>query len=227
MKQYLFSLATLIFVTSSFAQKDSTVTKKDRKKDIELITSMGAMRIRLSDSTPLHRDNFIKLVKVGFYDSLLFHRVIANFMIQSGDPNSKNAPAGQRLGFGGPGYRVPAEIRPSLFHKKGVIAAARDNNPEKASSGSQFYLAQGKTFTDAQLDSIENFRINRKISPEHRAVYKSVGGIPHLDQGYTVFGEIVKGIEVVDKIAVVPTEADRPKENVYIIKAKLVKRKKK
>ena len=108
-----------------------------------------------------------------------------------------------------------------------MIAAARDNNPEKASSGSQFYLAQGKTFTDAQLDSIENFRINRKISPEHRAVYKSVGGIPHLDQGYTVFGEIVKGIEVVDKIAVVPTEADRPKENVYIIKAKLVKRKKK
>jgi len=227
MKHYLLCLAACLFFLNTFSQKDSTVTKKDRKRDVELVTSMGTMRIRLSDSTPLHRDNFIKLVKVGFYDSLLFHRVIKDFMIQTGDPNSKNAPAGQRLGFGGPGYRVPAEFRTTLFHKKGMIAAARDNNPEKASSGSQFYLTQGKVFKDAGLDSVENFRINRKIPLEQREIYKTVGGIPHLDQGYTVFGEVVRGVDIIDKIAAVSTEADRPKENVYIIKARMVKRKKK
>jgi peptidyl-prolyl cis-trans isomerase B (cyclophilin B) len=196
---------------------------------------MGDIVIRLSDSTPLHRDNFLKLVKVGYYDSLLFHRVINNFMIQAGDPNSKTAAAGLALGNGGPGYTIPAEFRTTLFHKKGVIAAARsgDNvNPTKASSGSQFYIVQGKTFTDPGLDSLETMRLNgRKIPVSQREVYKTIGGTPHLDQGYTVFGEVVKGLEVVDKIAAVQTskaqDRDRPLQDVRIIKMKLVKRKKK
>jgi cyclophilin family peptidyl-prolyl cis-trans isomerase len=222
------SLFLLIFIsTVSFAQKDSVITKKDRKRDVALETTMGTMIIRLSDSTPLHRDNFLKLVKTGYYDSILFHRVIKDFMIQAGDPNSKSAKSGQPLGSGGPGYRVPAEFRQTLFHKKGVIAAARDNNPEKASSGSQFYIAQGKKYTDSGLDSLENGRLQgRKLPPAYREAYKTVGGIPHLDQNYTVFGEVVRGLEVIDKIAAVPTSSgDRPVTDVKIIKAKLVKRK--
>jgi cyclophilin family peptidyl-prolyl cis-trans isomerase len=231
-------MRTLIFVTGFLfigivcvAQKDSIVTRKDRKKDVLLETNYGDIAVRLSDSTPLHRDNFLKLVKMHYYDSVLFHRVIKNFMIQGGDPNSKHAAPGEPLGNGGPGYRIPAEFRTSLFHKKGVIAAARDNNPEKASSGSQFYIVQGKIFTDAGLDSVETYRLNgRKIPAEQREIYKTIGGAPHLDQGYTVFGEVVKGLDVVDKIASVATskgeDRDRPLEDVRIIKAKLIKRKK-
>jgi peptidyl-prolyl cis-trans isomerase B (cyclophilin B) len=151
-------------------------------------------------------------------------------MIQAGDPDSKYAQSGEPLGRGGPGYRIPAEFRPTLFHKKGVLAAARDNNPEKASSGSQFYIVQGKIFTDAGLDSVETFRLNgRKIPLEQREVYKTLGGAPHLDQGYTVFGEVVEGLEVIDKIAAVQTskgtDRDRPLEDVKILKAQLIKRK--
>src|SRR4029078_6803551 len=178
MKYWIVCLLSSLIVFSAAAQKDSTIKKKDRKRDVLMQTTMGDIIIRLSDSTPLHRDNFLKLVKVGFYDSVLFHRVIQNFMIQSGDPNSKNATAGQPLGNGGPGYTIPAEFRQSLFHKKGVIAAARmgDNvNPQKASSGSQFYIVQGKIFSDAGLDSTEKFRLNgRKIPPEQREVYKTI-----------------------------------------------------
>jgi peptidyl-prolyl cis-trans isomerase B (cyclophilin B) len=195
---------------------------------------MGDIFVRLSDSTPLHRDNFLKLVKKGFYDSVLFHRVINNFMIQAGDPSSKIAPSGKPLGGGGPGYTIPAEFRTTLFHKKGALAAARQGdavNPEKASSGSQFYIAQGKKYTDWGLDSLEILRLKeRKIPSEHREVYKTIGGTPHLDQNYTVFGEVVNGIEIIDKIAAVPTskraDRDRPLDNVTIIKAKLVRRKK-
>jgi cyclophilin family peptidyl-prolyl cis-trans isomerase len=235
MKKLIATVLSSVIIISVFAQKkDSTVTKKDRKKDVLIRTTMGDMVIRLSDSTPLHRDNFLKLAKVHFYDSLLFHRVINNFMIQGGDPNSKNAPAGQPLGSGSLGYTVPAEFRPTFFHKKGVIAAARTGdavNPLKASSSCQFYIAQGKVYTDAGLDSIQTFRLNGKIIPaEWRAAYKTVGGIPHLDQNYTVYGEVVKGLEVVDKIAVVETskgsDRDRPLQDVRIIETKLVKRKK-
>ena len=231
----VFLTAIILGLTSfCFSQTDSTIKKKDRRRNVLLQTNYGDIIIRLSDSTPLHRDNFLKLVKVGFYDSVLFHRVIQNFMIQSGDPNSKHAPAGQPLGNGGPGYTIPAEFRQTLFHKKGVIAAARmsDNvNPQKASSGSQFYIVQGKIFTDAGLDSTEKFRLNgRKIPGEQREVYKTIGGAPHLDHGYTVFGEIVKGMDIVEKIAAVQTsrgnDRDRPLQDVRIIKTKLIKRKK-
>jgi cyclophilin family peptidyl-prolyl cis-trans isomerase len=231
MKNFLLaSIAILVTITCA-AQKDSTLKKKDRKRDVLMQTSLGDITIRLSDSTPLHRDNFLKLVKTGYYDGVLFHRVIKNFMIQGGDPDSKGALAGTPLGNGGPSYRVPAEFRSSLFHKKGVLAAARDNNPEKASSGSQFYIVQGKIYTEAGLDSLETFRLKRKLPANQREVYKTIGGVPHLDQNYTVYGEVVKGLEVVDKIAVVETskgeDRDRPLEDVKIIKAKLVKRKKK
>lgn len=228
-------LSSLIVFSASAQKKDSTIKKKDRKRDVLIQTTMGDIVIRLSDSTPLHRDNFLKLVKVGFYDSVLFHRVIKDFMIQGGDPNSIRAAAGKPLGDGGPGYTVPAEFRKTLFHKKGVIAAARtsDNvNPAKASSGSQFYITQGKVYTDAGLDSVEKFRLNgRKIPAEQREVYKRIGGTPQLDQGYTVYGDVVKGLEVVDKIAAVQTskaqDRDRPLQDVRIIKTKLVKRKRK
>ncbi|MEK7226727.1 MAG: peptidylprolyl isomerase [Bacteroidota bacterium] len=235
MKKQIAFIVCIFLTALSYAQKDSTLKKKDRKRDVLLQTSMGDIVIRLSDSTPLHRDNFLKLVKVGFYDSILFHRVIKDFMIQGGDPDSRSAPAGKQLGNGGPKYTVPAEFVPTLFHKKGVIAAARtsDNvNPLKASSGSQFYLAQGKKFTDEELDNLEKTRLGGiKIPADQREVYKTVGGIPHLDRNYTVFGEVVKGIETIDKISAVATsrraDKDRPLTDVRIIKAKLVKRKKK
>jgi len=235
MKKCLVILFNFLLVFSAYSQTDTTIKKKDRKKDVLIQTSMGDITIRLSDSTPLHRDNFLKLVKKKYYDSILFHRVIQNFMIQTGDPNSKNTKPGQGLGNGGPGYTIPAEFRSSLFHKKGVIAAARtgDNiNPLRASSGSQFYIVQGKIFSDAGLDSVEKYRLNaRKIPEIQRTVYETIGGTPHLDQAYTVFGEVVIGLDVVDKIAAVPTskqqtDRDRPLEDVKILKMKLIKRKK-
>jgi len=234
MKRWIVLLLNFLIILSAVAQKDSTVRKKDRKKDVLMQTSMGNIVIRLSDSTPLHRDNFLRLVKKHFYDSVLFHRVIQNFMIQGGDPNSKTAAAGVPLGGGGLEYTIPAEFRTSLFHKKGVIAAARtgdDVNPTKASSSCQFYIAQGKIFTDAGLDSVETSRLNgKKIPTAWREVYKTVGGIPHLDQNYTVYGEVVNGLDVVDKIAAVQTsrgrDRDRPLQDVRIIKATLIKRKK-
>jgi len=231
MKKIIFIVIFLIHGIFSFGQKDSVVTKKDRKRDVLLQTNYGDIILRLSDSTPLHRDNFLKLVKTRYYDSVLFHRVIKNFMIQGGDPNSKHAKPGEPLGNGGPDYTIPAEFRTSLFHKKGVIAAARNDNPEKASSGSQFYIVQGKIFTDAGLDSVETYRLNgRKIPARQREVYKTMGGTPHLDQTYTVFGEVIKGLDVVDKIAAVPTskglDRDRPLEDVRIMKTKLIKRRK-
>lgn len=233
MKKWICLLLSCAVVFSAAAQQNITLRKKDRKRNVLLQTNYGDIIIRLSDSTPLHRDNFLKLVKSHYYDSVLFHRVIKNFMIQSGDPDSKHAKAGEPLGNGGPDYTIPAEFRQTLFHKKGVIAAARmgdDVNPAKASSGSQFYIVQGKTFTDAGLDSVETYRLKRKIPPNEREVYKTIGGTPHLDQNYTVFGNVVKGLDVVDKIAAVATskgkDRDRPLEDVRIIKAKLIKRKK-
>lgn len=223
---------------------------------VMISTDYGIIKIKLYNETPLHRDNFIKLVKEHYYDSLLFHRVIQNFMIQGGDPDSKNAPPFIELGNGGPGYTIPAEFNPKLFHKKGVLAAARDGdleNPKQASSGSQFYIVQGRVYTDSELkiqekritkmklfneivnreenkallqiykkhvntinlDSTKyvNDSINKLVerelpnvkpytfSEEQMKAYTTIGGTPHLDGSYTVFGEVVEGWEVIDEIA--------------------------
>lgn len=233
LKHILLLSVFFIQLSYAFSQLDVKLKRKDRRRDIEFITTQGNIILRLSDSTPLHRDNFLRLVKSHYFDSALFHRVIHNFMIQSGDPVSKHAKPGQPLGNGGPDYTIPAEFRVTLFHRKGVLAAARegnDLNPQKASSASQFYIVQGKVFTDAGLDSVETYRLHgRKIPADQREVYKTLGGTPHLDQDYTVFGEVIKGLDVVDKIAAVPTskgiDRDRPLEDVRILKAKLIKRK--
>ena len=212
-----FSLSLLIFISlvyGSDAQQKKIKLKNPATGNaiqsiaktpvrIRITTDSGIMIIRLYDSTPLHRDNFIKLVRQYYFDSLMFHRVIKDFMIQGGDPDSKNAPPGVELGNGGPGYTIPAEFDTSLFHKKGVIAAAREGdavNPLKASSGSQFYIVQGRKYADAEMNAIENSK-NIRISENHRLVYRTVGGTPFLDMNYTVFGEVESGIEVVDKIA--------------------------
>lgn len=229
---FLFLLLTSGFLISLAQVPSVRLKDRDRHRDIKLKTTEGTIILRLSDSTPLHRDNFLRLVKAHYFDGLLFHRVIRNFMIQGGDPDSKKAPAHQPLGNGGPGYTIPAEFRAGLFHRKGVLAAAREGdniNPQKASSGSQFYIVQGKRFTDAGLDSVETFRLKgRKIPSDHREVYKTLGGTPHLDGNYTVFGEVVRGLDVVDRIASVPTsqgeDHDRPLKDVRIKKAKLVRR---
>jgi peptidyl-prolyl cis-trans isomerase B (cyclophilin B) len=208
--------------------------KNDLRRDVEIVTTKGTIVLRLSDSTPLHRDNFLHLVKTGYYDSLLFHRVIRNFMIQTGDPDSREGHPGKPMsqgGTGGPGYTIPAEFRQSLFHRRGAVGAARNNddvNPTRASSGSQFYIVQGRRFTDAGLDSVETRRLKgRKIPPDERAVYEEVGGAPHLDQAYTIFGEVISGMSVVDSIAAVKTSGpplDRPATDVRILKMKLIRR---
>lgn len=224
----------LILLPACNPRLSNGLRKRDLKKDVEISTTKGIIVIRLSDSTPQHRDNFLRLAKSGYYDSLLFHRVIRKFMIQSGDPDSKNGNPGKPLsqgGSGGPGYTIPAEFRPTLFHKRGALGAARtgdDVNPTRASSGSQWYIVQGKTFTDAGLDSVERFRLQgRKIPEDERSVYRQLGGAPHLDQRYTVFGEVVKGMDVVDSIAAVKTSGsplDRPLGEVRILKMRLVPR---
>jgi peptidyl-prolyl cis-trans isomerase B (cyclophilin B) len=231
MKLLLVMICSILLVQFSYAQQDVKLKKKDRKRDVELLTTHGIIILRLSDSTPLHRDNFLRLVKSNYYDSMLFHRVIQKFMIQSGDPGSKNAVAEKALGNGGLNYTIPAEFRQTLFHRKGVLAAARqgDNvNPQKASSSTQFYIVQGRTFTDSEMDSVEVKRLQGyKLPPAHRQVYKTNGGTPQLDQNYTVFGEVVRGLEIVDSIAAEPTTLtppDRPVKDVRIIKARLIKR---
>ena len=174
---------------------------------VKITTDSGVIIIRLYDKTPLHRDNFIKLANEHFFDSLLFHRVMYQFMIQGGDPNSKNAQPGQMLGAGDIGYTIPSEFNPGFYHKKGALAAARTPdyaNPEKASSGCQFYIVQGRTWTDIDLNNIEMQRPT-KYTPEQRNAYKTIGGYPPLDMNYTVFGEVESGLQVVDKIASVRT----------------------
>lgn len=239
-----------------------------------MVTNYGTITLRLYDETPLHRDNFIKLVEAGTYDSLLFHRVIRDFMIQVGDTQSKYADSVAKLGNSDLPYQIPAEIVPSLFHKKGVLAAARTNNPQRASSSTQFYIVQGKIQNDSLLahnegrinkmlarhfgindpankpliDSLEMARTQKdsvltkeldqrlnsildnywnfekySIPEDHRQVYKTIGGTPHLDQNYTVFGEVISGLEVVDSIAAVETNSqDRPLKEVRIIKMRIL-----
>lgn len=193
---------------------------------------MGNIRLALYNETPLHRDNFIKNVREGVYDGLLFHRVISSFMIQGGDTASRNAAPGQQLGDTEESYSIPAEIRyPQLFHKRGALAAAREGdnmNPERRSSATQFYIVYGRRFTDEMLDKVQERLDGVKggvtLTPEVREVYRQKGGTPHLDGLYTVFGEVLEGMDVVREIQWVETDSNnRPVEDVRIIKATVVR----
>ncbi len=199
--------------------------KKNKNKFVVIETNKGSIKIEVYNDVPQHAANFLKLVKEGFYDSLLFHRVIPSFMIQGGDPDSKNAPSKQILGNGDLGYKVPAEFKlPTYYHKKGALAAARDNNPEKASSGCQFYIVVGKIFTDADLNNMEQ-RGRFKYSEQARTDYKTIGGTPHLDGDYTVYGQVITGQEIVDAISLVPRDTNnRPNEDVRILNIKIKKK---
>lgn len=256
--------------TTNMQQTDSTSVK------VKVETTLGDFTVLLYGDTPLHRDNFVKLVKEGFYNGTLFHRVINEFMVQAGDPESKTAQPGQQLGAGGPGYTIPAEIiYPRHFHKRGALAAARQGdqvNPMKESSGSQFYIVTGKKVSDSEMAQLENYARNTAmqnyfnglvmknqdeitrmrqnndrdglsklqekfiaeteahfadstelVTPEMKQAYKSVGGTPHLDNAYTVFGEVIDGMDTVDKIEKVRTDrSDRPTDDVKIIKMEIV-----
>lgn len=196
-----------------------------QKTKVKIETVYGPIVVMLYDGTPLHRDNFLKLTKEKFYDSLLWHRVIPGFVIQGGDPQSKAAPAGAPLGEGEYGARIPAEIKPEYFHKRGALGMARDQNPEKASSGCQFYIVVGKKFDDAALDKAQQ-RSGHTIPQDQREVYKTLGGTPHLDGGYTVFGEVISGMDAVDKIANLPrNKMDRPDTDVRMLQVRKVRRK--
>ena len=201
-------------------------------QDVETLvlidTDMGKIKVKLFNDTPLHRDNFIKNVKEKRYDGLLFHRVIKQFMIQGGDIDSKDAPIEKHLGDGDPGYTIPAEIvYPKYFHKRGMLCAARtsdEENPERASSGTQFYIVTGKFYTEMELDKMEKSD-NKTFTPEERQAYMLEGGAPHLDNKYTVFGEVISGMKVVDKIQFVETnEEDRPLKNIKIKTMAIVKK---
>ena len=276
-KILLICLAFIALTACNAGSKRQTNHHMENEKRtlVKLETTMGNITVALYNETPKHRDNFIKLVKEGVYDSTLFHRVIKQFMIQAGDPDSKNASDTAMLGSGGVGYTIPAEFNPKFFHKKGVLAAARqgdDVNPEKASSGCQFYIVTGRKFTEPQLLGMEN-KINEqreealfdslarqhmkeiykmrkagdnaglpelqdtleaqareladkeekfRFTPEQIKAYSTVGGAPHLDGSYTVFGEVTEGMEVVENIEIAKTNrADRPVENIRILKASI------
>ena len=233
MKKIIISIALCMFFGTTWAQQQNPVSAPEQPRtQVVMETSMGEIRMALYNETPLHRDNFIKLVKEGFYDGLLFHRVINKFMIQAGDSASRHAPQGAMLGDSPESYQIPAEIHfPELFHKRGALAAARepDNvNPERKSSSSQFYIVYGQRFNDLMLDKVQE-RIDQmtggkvKLTPEIREVYKTKGGTPHLDGSYTVFGEVTHGMEVVKAIEWVETDNnDRPMKDVRIIKAYVV-----
>ena len=276
-KMLLICLAFIALTACNAGSKRQTNHHMENEKRtlVKLETTMGNITVALYNETPKHRDNFIKLVKEGVYDSTLFHRVIKQFMIQAGDPDSKNASDTAMLGSGDVGYTIPAEFNPKFFHKKGVLAAARqgdDVNPEKASSGCQFYIVTGRKFTEPQLLGMEN-KINEqreealfdslarqhmkeiykmrkagdnagllelqdtleaqareladkeekfRFTPEQIKAYSTVGGAPHLDGSYTVFGEVTEGMEVVENIEIAKTNrADRPVENIRILKASI------
>jgi len=187
---------------------------------ILISTSMGDMKAFLYAETPIHSENFIDLVKKGFYNGLSFHRVINNFMIQSGDLRTRETNDPDSKNISDVNYTLPAEFSPALYHKKAVIAAARMDdsvNPQRASSGSQFYIVHGRTFSDRDLDLMVKKQAHIKFSEEQRRIYKSIGGAPHLDYAYTVFGEVISGIEVIDKIAAVPVDKNnRPLKDIRL-----------
>ena len=216
-------LLLLLWVSSAaqlWAQKKS---KKDYL--ITISTDFGDMFVVLHDQTPKHKANFLKLSQEGFYNDLLFHRIIEGFMIQGGDPKSKEAKAGERLGNGDVGYTIPAEFDSSLIHRKGALSAARNNNPQKASSGCQFYIVQGKPQSPAQM---KQARGGVKYTEAQRNIYETKGGVPHLDQNYTVFGQLIQGFDVLDKIATQPKDPnDRPVKDIRMkVSVKKMRKKK-
>lgn len=221
-------LATLVF-SAILCLQAAAQTTAEARQGVVMETSKGTIRIELYNETPLHRDNFIRLVKEGFYDGLLFHRVISSFMIQGGDPASRNAIKGQMPGASADTATIPAEIRfPALFHKRGALCAAREGdsgNPQRASSASQFYIVYGTRFNDEMLDQVQKRLDSKtngavKLTAEVREAYKTKGGTPHLDGQYTVFGEVTESMDVVKEIQWADTdENDRPIEDIRIIKA--------
>lgn len=228
MKHLILLLATLLSPFHGMAQVLDTL-----RHEVVLETSMGNVRIVLHNETPLHRDNFLKLVREGYYDGNLFHRVISSFMIQTGDSTSRHAQPGAPAGDYSPDYTLPAEIRyPALYHHRGAVAAARESddvNPEHRSSASQFYIVYGQRFNEDMLDQVQA-RLDKAtkgkvtIPPALREAYYKKGGTPHLDGQYTVFGEVVEGMDVVQAIQNVETDAhDRPLQDVRILRAAVVK----
>jgi len=213
MKKIFLTFSLLCAVSlSAFAQSNKVVIE----------TEYGKIVMMLYDNTPKHRDNMIKLANEHYYDSTLWHRVIPQFVIQGGDPASKHAAKGQLLGDGEYGPRIPAEINDSDYHKRGAVGMARDNNPDKMSSGCQFYIVTGKLWTDKELDMIE-MRLGRKLSATQRETYKTKGGTPHLDGGYTVFGEVIEGMDIVDKISNVARDHnDRPEQDIHMLSLRLM-----
>lgn len=220
--RFFWMIITTLFACSLF------IKAQDKETIVLIDTNKGKIKVKLYNDTPKHRDNFIKNVENKIYDGLLFHRVIRQFMIQGGDINSKDAPAKELLGSGDLGYTIPAEIvYPKYFHKAGALCAARtgnDVNPQKESSATQFYIVTGKYFTSMELDKMEK-KDNIKFTPEQREAYMMQGGYPQLDQEYTVFGEVISGMKVVNKIQMVETdENDRPIEDIRIKSMKIVKK---
>jgi peptidyl-prolyl cis-trans isomerase B (cyclophilin B) len=219
MKLYLGTfLCSCIFLWTSCAKSIYNPQSPKYAPIVELITDYGTMELQLYASTPKHRDNFVKLVKEGFYDSLLFHRVIDNFMIQGGDPASKGAAPNVMLGSGGPGYTIPAEFVDTLIHLKGALAAARQGdavNPEKASSGSQFYIVEGQPVKSNVLSQMQA-QNGIQYTEAQKKAYATEGGTPHLDGGYTVFGRVISGMDVLEKIAAVPVSGSRPTKDVLM-----------
>ena len=216
LKKNLFA-SLVIMALGLFPATEILAQGSQKEQLIKIETSKGDMIVKLYNETPAHRDNMIKLINEDFYRDQLFHRVIQDFMIQGGDPQSAGAQQGQRLGNGGPGYTVPAEFHETLIHKKGAIAAARKGdsvNPEQASNGSQFYLVQGRVLSPEEIKILKEREI-ATFTEESEEIYTTIGGTPHLDGAYTVFGEVIEGLEVIDLIAASPTDAyDRPLEDV-------------
>jgi len=222
------TLVSFFLLLASFAMAQQTVDQMRNDKSahrVKIVTSKGEMVALLYDDTPEHRDNFLKLAKQHFYDSLLFHRVIRDFMIQGGDPDSRDAKPGQMLGNGSLGYTLPAEFVPSHVHRRGALCAARlgDNvNPAKRSSSTQFYIVQGRIWQPDELEAMAA-RAQMQLTPESRKIYTHEGGAPHLDGSYTVFGQIIEGLDVIDRIAEMNTDRfDRPLQDVYILRVEIL-----
>jgi cyclophilin family peptidyl-prolyl cis-trans isomerase len=201
----------ILFILALFLLNQSIQAQSKKDYLVTIGTPWGEMHAVLFDKTPKHKANFLKLVDDKFYDGLLFHRIIDGFMIQGGDPNSRKAKPKEMLGNGDVGYKIDAEILPDLFHKKGVLAAARDNNPTKASSGCQYYIVQGKIWNDSTLQQQMARSPKRVFTDEQKQVYKTIGGSPHLDGNYTVFGQVIDNLWVIDSVATQKRDAqNRP-----------------